>query len=168
MKKITIILSILLINLSAYCVTTEKEVITVTYAADTSSVIGFSVNAVNYATPVTDLDEILFKADNSGRFITDEFYIYWQLYSQDRIRLTLTMNPMTYGSSILHYQVEPMYVLNSLRTDSNPSGYVINDTKDVTGFRMDSMPIALRMITTDLEIEQGDYLGSMTLMLEVI
>lgn len=153
----------------SYSETTEKEVITVTYAADTASVIGFSVNAVNFATPVNNLAEVLFKADSTGKFISDEFYLYWQLYSQDKVRITLTMEPMRLGSSVLHYQVEPIYELNNLRTDSNNSGYVINESgQTISGFRMASMPIALRLLTTDENIEHGDYLGTMTLTLEVI
>ena len=155
----------------AYSVTVEKETITVTYAADTPSVIGFSAGAVNFATPAKELLEVLFYADSSGKYITDEFYIYWQLYSQDNVKIKLTMEPMKLGSSTLHYQVESFYELHTLRTDSddNKTGTVIDEEDEIIkGFRMACMPIALRLISNNATIEKGDYLGSLTLTLEVI
>lgn len=163
-------LTLLLCSSLLFSSITEKEVITVTYAADTASVIGFSTTAVHFATPVTNLTEVIFKADSSGRFITDEFYIYWQLYSTDKVRIRLTMESLTLNSSTLDYQVETYYELSGLRTDKNPEGYVIEDEIDdtITGFRMSSMPIALKLLSPETSIETGDYVGSMTLTLEVI
>ena len=169
MKKIIVfVFTLIMITSAAYSVTTEKETITVTYAADTPSVIGFSVGAVNFATPVTDLTEVLFKATSDGKFITDEFYIYWQLYSQDKVRISLTMEPMVLNASTLHYKVQTFYGLNGLRSDTSKTGYVINEfDQTITGFRMSSMPIGLELLDTG-SVTKGDYLGSLTLTLEVI
>lgn len=172
MKKFIVLVFAIFMSISvAYSVTVEKETITVTYAADTPSVIGFSAGAVNFATPAKELPEVLFNADSSGKYITDEFYIYWQLYSQDKVIISLTMEPMTLESSTLHYQVESFYELNTLRTDSNTykTGTVVDESGQIiNGFRMACMPIALRLISNNDTIEKGDYLGSLTLTLEVI
>ena len=169
MKKIIVLVFAIFMFVSVvYSVTVEKETITVTYAADTPSVIGFSAGAVNFATPAKELPEVLFNADSSGKYITDEFYIYWQIYSQDQVRISLTMEPMKLGSSTLHYQVESFYKLHALRTDTNPTEDIDEDALLQIGFKMGCLPIALRLLSNNSTIEKGDYLGSLTLTLEVI
>ena len=172
MKKIFIYLFTLFLLCSfAFALKVDKETITVTYAADTPSVIGFSASSVNFATPAKELPEVLFNADSSGKYVTNEFYIYWQLYSQDRVRIKLTMEPMTSGNNTLHYQVEAFYEeeINTLHTQTKPYGYPYDESgKVINGFRMASMPIALRLISDSSSVQKGDYLGSLILTLEVI
>lgn len=169
-KFITIFIIFVLSTTSAFTVTVRQEAIPVTYAADVPSVIGFSSTAVDFATPVTNLNQIKFKVNDSGKFVSDEFFIYWQLFSTDRVLIRLEMQPLTYGGNTIHYKVNDIYELNEANTASNSIVDVINDSgKNITNFRMESIPLSLVFSdSSSTPSTQGEYKGKLILTLESI
>lgn len=150
-------------------VTVQQEAIPVTYAAAVPSVIGFCATSVDFASPVDNLDQVKFKVNDAGQFVSDEFFIYWQLFSTDNVLIKLEMQPLAYNGNTIHYKVNEIYELNAANTASNSIVDVLNDSgQTITTFRMDSIPLSLIFTDSSTPTTQGEYAGKLILTLEAI
>lgn len=167
-KRKLFLIAIFLLSSSLLFGETIKSVIPVTYAADIPNVIGFANSHVDYASPVDSLPRIYFKLNQNGEFSTGEFYMFWQLFSTDNVRITLSMAPMTNSNDTIHYAVDDIYQLRGLNTQSNDTGIVYDESGMVINkFRMSSMPISLVFQNADATTE-GEYRGQLVLTLETL
>lgn len=147
---------------------TEQQAIRVTYAVNQDNQFGFSSSSVNSAAPVVKPEYIYFKANSSGDFVTDEFFIFWQLYDSEQVTISLSMSPLTKttdSTKKIDYKISDLYSINATSQDTSASTVYTDGT--ITGCRLGSTPLSLIFMdestnSTDLT---GQYEGTLTLTL---
>ena len=170
MRRIISIIFIMLISLSLFAVEQAEEgvdyaIANVYFTATTHSVFGFSDGAVDTVVqPDVMSDEIYFESIGNNLIRTKQFYVYYQIFTPNKVRLKLAVQNYSNDNNITtpaDDSSDPWWKnvakstspglnnFNSTSTDSTDStdctgGVIVyEDTVDNNKPRVDSFPIVL-------------------------
>lgn len=164
MRRIISIIFIMLISLSLFAVEQAEEgvdyaIANVYFTATTHSVFGFSDGAVDTVVqPDVMSDEIYFESIGNNLIRTKQFYVYYQIFTPDQVRLKLAVQNYSNDNNIKTPDDNPkspwwknvakstsvgLNDFNSTSTDSTGGVIVYEDTVDNNKPRVDSFPIVL-------------------------
>lgn len=161
MRRIISIIFIMLISLSLFAVEQAEEgvdyaIANVYFTATTHSVFGFSDGAVDTVVqPDVMPDEIYFESIGNNLIRTKQFYVYYQIFTPDKVKLELAVQNYSNDNNITtpaNDSKNPWWKnvakstssgLNAFNSTSIDGVVVYIDTVDNNKPRVDSFPIVL-------------------------
>lgn len=170
-NRIFVTCFILLISIQSVLATTEQQSIRATYAINEESKFGFSSYSVNTADPVEPVTIINFQSNSSGQFITDEFFIFWQLYDSSKVKISLQMTSLVKdGTKKIDYKINDLYSISSTSQDVSATTVLNESSGTITGCRIGSAPLSLIFmdVGTNSNDTTGIYEGTLTLTMETL
>ena len=121
---------------------------TLSFTADMHSIFGFSTTPVETAIRPDRMDEELrFRYDGQSTLQTDTFYVYYQIFTTDKVAISLSVTPDEGNDGSITWSNVYGGSLDTFSSSSESGIDVYADSGDVNtnSPRIDSVPLMLRI-----------------------